>query len=301
MGIPFFLYAHSHNFYLDVALEQGLFGLLAVVLIMGGSGWILVKQAHLHKGNNVFQLLTGAAMTSLLVILLHGFVDDALYGGLGMPLLFAIPGFGLALGRTLQKGEEGEKDLARAGGNNRPDSKPWSRWPAGRLGLVVGLLGFLTLWRRPLVASWYANLGAVEMARVELTGFPTGKWDDGENVTALETAVDYFGRTLQFNPANRTAQHRLGLIALLKGEFQTAISHLERAYLQTPGHRGIRKALGYSYAWSGNQQLAARLLEELPETRGELRVYVGWWKQHNRVDLSNQAKQISAFMEGASQ
>jgi O-antigen ligase len=42
---PFFVIVHSHNFLLDVLLEQGLFALLAVTAIYGGSFWLLARPA----------------------------------------------------------------------------------------------------------------------------------------------------------------------------------------------------------------------------------------------------------------
>ena len=117
--------------------------------------------------------------------------------------------------------------------------------------IVFGLLALLFSFRKPMQSIWYANLGSVEMARVELDGWPTGKWDDGSNVALLEPAEGLFHQALSFNPNNRTANHRLGLIAMLKRDFPTAISYLEPAYQIDLDHRGIRKSLGYSYLWSG--------------------------------------------------
>ncbi len=145
-----------------------------------------------------------------------------------------------------------------------------------------------------------ANIGAIAMARVDLADWPTGNWDDGRNVAALNSAEDMFYRALQWDPSNRTAHHRLGLIAMLRRDFTTAVSHLERAFESDPGHRGIHKSLGYSYVWSGDLERAADLLHDIPEAREEMQVYVWWWGTQGREDLSAYAEQMVERLQSSS-
>ena len=94
---PFFLFAYSHNFLLDVALEQGVIGGVTVLGIYVGSVWLAARQAA-STGRE--SLLSWAALAGLLAVCLHGLVDDALYGGPGTPLLFLLPGYVVALRDT---------------------------------------------------------------------------------------------------------------------------------------------------------------------------------------------------------
>jgi hypothetical protein len=58
------------------------------------------------------------------------------------------------------------------------------------------------------------------MARVELADYPTNSWSDGSEVSLLAEAETYFERALRLNNKNRTAWHRLGLIAIAGSRFR---------------------------------------------------------------------------------
>jgi O-antigen ligase len=288
MVTPFFLFAYSHNFYLDVALEQGLFGFFALLVILGGSAWLLLRSLRRASERPERSLLAWAALASLIVAVLHGFVDDALYGERGTPLVFLNAGVAAALAFPGQ--------LEQAGAWARPAGR---RWLLAAGALVATALLVLFGWRRPLLAEWYANLGAVRMAQVELVDWPTGKWRESGEYSAIHPARQWFALSLALDPDNQTARHRLGLIALQALDFETARSHLERAYAADPDHRGLRKNLGYTYAWLDQIDTAARLLEEIPEAEYEMENYTWWWRRRGRLDLASQAKEMIAYLQSA--
>lgn len=167
------------------------------------------------------------------------------------------------------------------------------------VGLIssAALIALLLLFRRPLAAAWLADLGAVEMARIELADFPTGKWDDGRDVDRLAPSAALLRQALQFDPQNRTANYRLGLILMLQRDFESALVYLERAYAADRDHRGIVKVLGYSHAWAGNLDEATQLLARIPEAEHEMRVYVDWWGDQGRADLADRAAQMVAHLK----
>ena len=134
------------------------------------------------------------------------------------------------------------------------------------------------------------------MARIELADFPSGEWDDGRDVNALAPTAAIFKRALQLNPQNRTANHRLGMIATVQRDFNTAKFYLEQAYVADPDHRGITKVLGYCYTWVGNLDRAAPLLVNIPEAKREMEVYVWWWGTQERGDLADQAARMAALL-----
>jgi lipopolysaccharide biosynthesis regulator YciM len=148
-------------------------------------------------------------------------------------------------------------------------------------------------------AIWHANLGVIQMAQVELAGFPTDQWTEATILPDLEAAEASFRSALHFDSANRTANHRLGLIATLRQDFDSAVKYLEVAHEQTPKHRGIIKALGYSYVWMGEMERAQRLLSEIPEVEHELGVYDWWWEDRGRGDLSANAALMVSRLESA--
>ncbi len=166
---------------------------------------------------------------------------------------------------------------------------------AGRALAVADCLfefGALVLSARPSVAAAYANLGAVRMVKVDLADWPEGGWVEGRGA-ALQPAEAAFREALAWNPAQRTAHHRLGLIALDRRDFEAAVFHLEQALLASPTHRGLRKALAYAYLWAGRPESAVSLLQGLPEARAELANYAGWWRARGREDLATAAAEMA--------
>ena len=84
---------------------------------------------------------------------------------------------------------------------------------------------------------------------------------------------------------------------MLQGDFHSATNYLEKAYQETPHHRGIVKSLGYTYAWLGNTDKALFFLSKIPEAKYELRIYVWWWGTQGRDDLSINASQQEARLQ----
>jgi putative inorganic carbon (hco3(-)) transporter len=284
--IPFFLYSYSHNFYLDLLLEQGLLGLLACLSVMAGAIWLLWRPSG--KGpaeEKETAYLRWGLFTGLLAVGLHSFTDSALYAGQGTPFLFIWAGLAVALQRPVvvrpAPVENGDKQMT------------WLVTAA----VIVFLLVAGYLFRHALAASWQANLGAVAMAQVELADYPANQWVGDRHVAALQPAVARFERALAANPANGVAHHRLGLMALAAAEFETAAVHLEAARAAQPGHRGIVKTLGYGYLWSGQLDKAMPLLSGLPEIPGELDAYTWWWTEQGQPGLARYAHQLRSNLE----
>ncbi len=312
---PVFFAAYS-NFFTDIWLEQGFFALLAVLLILAGSFWLLLKQSAFftsrrRSGKQVLMvneagemvkprrrrrrrndvathkdmvLFRWAAFVSMVVMLLHGLTDDALYGDLASPLLLFAPAMVILVTRRSQS-------------DNVPLSVRRGRWALAVGTTAVLLIALFVGFRQTVQAQWLANLGALQLARVELVGWPTNQWDEGENLQRFESAAALFEQALIIDPHNRTAHHRLGVIAMVKRDFETAVFHLEQASAASNSYRGIIKSLGYSYIWNNQLEQAAELLSEIPESRVEVAIYANWWEMLDRPDLAAKANDMTLVLQ----
>lgn len=275
LGISDFYLNYAHNFLLDVALEQGFLGLLAVAVLYG------VPLFRLLRGPAAGQppdpdtgLLRQATLTSFFCLGLHSLIDNPLYGEYGTPLFLLLPGLALALcPQALSVGA-------------------WLKPQAVAAAALAVSLGLASLLPSAQAAFW-ANLGAVEMARIELAGFPQVRWTDRNTVADLVEAQALLQQARRLDPGNRTASHRLGLIAFQAGDYEQAIAALTLAAGdRTTATRRFSKPLGYSYAWTGNLAQAEELLVHVSEARYELQVYNWWWGTQGRLDLADYAAQL---------
>ncbi|KAA3661572.1 MAG: hypothetical protein DWQ04_16050 [Chloroflexi bacterium] len=291
--VPVFQFNYGHFFWLDVIFEQGILGLIAFLGVYIGSFWLLYRTSDqelvgLRKSSNrrrkssqqslELGLFRWAIMLSLMTILAHSFIDDTLYAYLGSPFLFLLPGLCLFVAKERSVVPQMTlRDLSR------------SRVFVTSAGLFVVMVVTAVIFYKPIAANWLAMRGAVSMAKIELEWWPTGEWDTGDDVETLMPAAAYFEQALTYDPNNRTANHRLGLIAMLNRDYDTAVSFLETAYQADSDHRGIIKNLGYSYVWQGEFDKAMPLLAEIDESNQEMDEYSRWWGQQERPDLAYRA------------
>lgn len=290
---PYFLFAYSHNFYLDVFFEQGLLGGGAILALFGVS--LLSLWRIILRGNGQRQdiLLAEAALTALVILLIHGVIDDALYGDAGTPLLFLIPGIAMMLFRDVRDSLESQRTI-------QPSSQVRHKngWVFfGGVFLVV-LIGGILLKGRALQSLWNANLGALMAARWELRDWPAESLNDLQEIIVPEDVLNRLDLAARLNPSQRTAHHRLGLAYMGARDFAAAQEELEIAYQIDPEHRGVRKALGYTLVWVGEIDRSVSLLKDIPEAEYELDAYKYWWRARDRRDLAWQAQQVVNILHG---
>jgi hypothetical protein len=204
LGLEVVSLTHPHNLYLSVWLEQGLLGLVALLWL----GYAFFRTYRRRReGSAAHHLLASACCWAMVVIFVHGLIDSVPYNSRFVPLLFIPLGLSGFLGR-------------------RPAPVAAARAPATRIGFRrsaafgslagVILLGLLVWGWRPALAGWYANLGAVAQARIELGGY---HWPDRIPSRVRATAdlsrpVLLFERALALAPGNATARERLALIGI---------------------------------------------------------------------------------------
>ncbi len=217
---------NSHNFLVDLLIEQGVAGLglyLALLTLVVVQGVRLLLTAR-DPASRPERLLAEAGLISLAVLLIHGLVDDVLYGSRGFLLLF-IP-------FAIVRGVFTVMEVPKA----RAPRRAWM-WAVVALGLllVVGIVSW-----RPLLAQWHASRGAMLQARTELalyefedrSGFIM---DPIRQKEPLREPIAHFERAVALRPGNATARQRLVGIHLSRGEYEAAYAAISAAW--DAGHR----------------------------------------------------------------
>ena len=280
LGIPYFYVANSHNLFLDVFIEQGVPGGAAFLLLYLICVWQVANAAG-QDASPDRALFCRLALSALAIAIVHGLVDDYLYNANGSVLSLLLVGVS-----RFSVGPNPVRHFAAGAGTRR--------WYTAVLCLALLLVA--TNFNR-VRAMWYANRGAVELARIQLAGFPETGWLGTSVVPHLTEAESSLQTALEFDPLNRTANHRLGLISFLRRDFPSAVQYLDAAHQQAPHHRGIIKSLGFGYAWLGDMDNAVSFLKKIPETEKELDAYYSWWKEQGRDDLSASAFELYRLLE----
>ncbi|PKO20223.1 MAG: hypothetical protein CVU38_21270 [Chloroflexi bacterium HGW-Chloroflexi-1] len=280
---------HSHNLFLNLWIEQGLPGLVIFLWLLAAAIGSGVRSWRTEVGEKRpgagFRLLAPdcrfAALTTLVVIVLHGLVDDAFYGSRGVLLLF-LP-FAVMARADMGVGDQGSgirerKATGERCGNPAPfiltSALAWALAWALALALALALFP-------PARAAFQANLGAVDQTRAELSVYHWPAWQFQDELRRsaqidLASAIARYDAALALEPGNATANRRLGQIQLSLGQYAAARRHLEAAYAAAPTQRATRQLLGESYAIAGETEQAAALWRTVDVSQGQLDLR-RWW------------------------
>lgn len=279
--VPFLTY--SFNLFLSVGLGLGLLGLAALFWLLI-SFYIFVFRIERIGLSKRGWLFFRAAWLGATASFLHGLSDAPQFAGSGwtMPMLLAVLGLTVALGnQALDDEEEMEENSQTA----------LLRWVGITVAAVLLIAGAIFFWR-PLLGMWYANLGAIEQTRAELSP----DLDDSAREAANVAAVNNFARALSVMPVQPVANRRLGLLALNRQNFETAAVYLEQAYRQEPGNQATLKALGLAYVWLDRLDQAEPLLrqrDDRDEIIEELGNWSSWWASQGQPGLAAQAQEMA--------
>jgi len=266
---------NSHNLFVNLLVEQGALGLalyLGLVALCIGQGG-----RALHRASPQQSRIIEAGLASLGVLLLHGQVEDILYGSQWLPLLF-VP-FAIVRGGGMMVGET--KSL----------HTPLT-WRRTALAAGMVLILSIVFWR-PLLAQSYASLGAMRQARLELARYEFGRtpgfiMDSVRQQEDLGEVIALFERAIAFNPANVTARQRLAGIQLSQGEYAAALRHLEIAWKSGSQDSVTRMLLGDALVAHGRVDEAAKILNDLPWAKVRLEGQA-WSRYGERDDFARAA------------
>jgi len=277
--IPWLFLPYSYSLFLDMALEQGLLGLVALLGVLIGSCWQLVRTPSETRSDSY---LRWGSLSGLIVMMAYSAVEDPFYYGWGTLFLFVVAGLAMAV--------------------TRPEADVVERWSVNWMligAVVTGMAATALFFYGPLLSAWHANMGAVSMAKVELLDWPnTARWQSALDLSEFDPAIASFIQAKQMSSDNFTATYRLGLIAAKRGDNEAAIKYWEQAQKIDPDHRGLRKELGYYYVWAGQVDRAVPLLNNITEAKDEMNTYSWWWGTQGRDDLAAHAAQMARLLAG---
>lgn len=262
---------HAHNLWLDVWLNLGLLGLLALAGLVVNAVWPKPSPSPWRM----------AALMTLGIILVHTLVDDSIfgYGGAAIPIIF------IPLGLLARSGAAPTQARSRW----RP---AWAIWGVAAIGLIIGLI------IPPGRALLAANLGALQQTRQELAVY---RWpevpiqDTLRQTTGLDLtgAVGQYQTALAMDANNITALRHLAQIELARQQYDQACAHLTAAYAVNPGQRATRQLLGECAALAGQPDQAVALWGSLDLGQGQLSNRQYWYTDYlhdqTRGDLLRQA------------
>jgi hypothetical protein len=258
---------HAHNLFLDIWLEQGLPGLITFALLVA----LALLRGNLFEGTP--SVWATGAWFAILVIVMHGLLDDAFYGYGGRATPFLLAPFALLFRFAPLRVQGAVKRLLAAP----------AVWVAP-VALVIVLVGVVWLWP-PARAQAVANEGALVQTRAELSRYQWPQWPIQDalrrqmpDILALAQAL--YQDALRLDMTNSTANRRLGQIELSLGQYEQGCKHIQSAFAAAPMQRATRQLLGECYALAGDAAQAAQLWSTLVLSAGELDVRIWWYKEY---------------------
>ena len=270
---------NSHNMPIDLLIEQGAVGLVAFVAAVALCMASALRALKGYRGSAT--LVIEAAVASLMVSLLHGLVDDVLYGSRGVLLLF-VP-FGLVIACTKKEGQRPPIAAADESSSADPKRRRVSMFVLLPIVISAGIIN-----GRMLASAWFANLGAVHQARAELARYVPKRarqlsLDLVRQQSDLDPAIVLFERALEASPRNRTAIQRLAAIELSRLRHGRARTLMEQAW--GAGYRDSVTRLLFADALiaDGEVERAVSLVQGLPWAIPRLRAQISTRHRPNGI------------------
>jgi hypothetical protein len=279
--VPFL--AQAHNLYIQLAVEQGVPGLIGFVGLLSASLWALqhTLSAAYTQGEsepNAYLMAT-TIVGSLLALIVNGMLDADIYSGQLVSLIFVpiATAWGLFFATSTRSATQYSAQYEGDGWRSR--SRVWS----GAIAFIPFLLVAFMFVTPGGIAAAYANAGAVAQTKAELSIYEWPTWPMQDQVRRtnpelLTPAMRFYNAAISLNPYNVTAHWRLGQIALAQGDYAIAEQHLAQAYALAPEHRAVRQLLGEIYAVQGKVEQAIQLWQPLDVGQNQLQLRQWWYE-----------------------
>jgi O-antigen ligase len=242
--------AHSHNSFLQVWIEQGLFGVLAIIwgaIILMIWAWKAIDQSDIPP-------LGWAGLAAIFAASVHGLVDVVFYVERTLPIVGLLLGFATLTKASLIKSEASTLQVRR------------QIWVAP-IAIAILLIGGL-IYRRPILGYWYANRGSISQTKAELSGFDPEHFDNPtldklRQDLDLSAATGEFENSIAYQADNLTSIQRLSEIALSRGNYAEALGWMKTVW--DAGHHDTVTRLLYGDALvaAGQIEMASQIVQGL--------------------------------------
>jgi O-antigen ligase len=246
--------AHTHNTFLQVLVEQGWPGFVAM-LGLGLVGlrwtWSLLRSPEVSP-------LAWGGLAAITAVILHGVVDVSLYLERTLPLL------GIVAGLLAGEGRKGVPAMPKL-------------TPIPVIACLLVLAAGIIFWQ-PLLADAQANLGAVIQTRLELGTYDSSHFDT-LSLDQVRRMVDLSQAEASFRAAlpNLTAVQRLTEIALSRGQYAPALEGIQVAWRTGARDEVTRLLYGDALAANGQPDAAAGAVQGLNWATGRLK-FQAWYR-----------------------
>ncbi len=224
--------AHSHNIFLQAAIDLGLFGGVAFVGLVS-SFWLSIARPWTGWRDTRIAALRRGLSAGMIAFLIYGLTDAVTLGAKPGIFFWSFLGLAQVLSRT--------SEIAP-----RPVVTPLrsSRLVSWSLAPVFAVAIGITLWiggGSQLVSSAYLNLGSLETSRA------LGKGSGIDIRGALNKAEAYLVQASSYEPRNAPAHAFLGIVHERLGKYYQARIDMENAVSLDPNDEWARDQLARFY------------------------------------------------------
>lgn len=227
---------HSHNIYLQILAETGIFGLFVfLAFVLSSFTSHVLVQRNISKGRENFQM-TDAAAISAAIILIHGLFDSTLFI-MPLPVIFVT-------------------DMAILNTSLIPyvqkQSQP-GKYSAATRAIIVTII---------LLTS---AAGIYNTIRKSNDYIIWGEADSAAKRYQWKKANEMYNKVLIYSPDEGKVQYKVAIVNMMMGNYNSALIHLERAE-RTFGDQQILYARAEIYERLGRITDAEEILINLRQT-----------------------------------
>ncbi|NMB87733.1 MAG: O-antigen ligase family protein [Chloroflexi bacterium] len=289
LGIPYLMFEYAHHFWLDVYLNQGVAGVLALLWMVYYALSRFVWRPVFSSAERSPGLLQWALCSGMAVAAIHGFLEDGLYGVSATPILLLLPGL-------LVAGQQDQVITAVSEPDHATQKKD-SISILARVAVFPVLGALVFLGYRPVYSMAVENAAALKLFRLELAGWPEQELDIFQPMDGVDALQGAYQEALAVDPHNEAARYHLGLIAMRNLDFATASQYFAVSIQSGRDFPALVKYYAYSLVWKGDWETALPYLQATPDAIQELSTYSWWWGSQGYPDLAHSSQQATEALQ----